>query len=75
MNLLRFLLIAVAVWLVISLVRRMLRQRSKDTLTDRTHADMVRCAHCGLHLPKPEALVQDGEFFCSRQHLERHRDS
>ena len=33
---------------------------------------MVRCAHCGLHLPEAEA-VQDGEarWFCSEDHRVR----
>src|SRR3569833_437379 len=73
MNLLRILVIAFAVWLLIGYVQRLLRQRRKDTLADRTAADMGRCVHCGLHLPKGEALVRDGEYFCSRQHLELHR--
>src|SRR3569833_1862913 len=49
--LLCFLVIAFAVWLLIGFVFCLLRQRRKDTLADRTAADMVRCVHCGLHLP------------------------
>jgi uncharacterized protein len=29
---------------------------------------MVRCAHCGVHLPGPEAVSENGVFFCSEQH-------
>jgi uncharacterized protein len=32
---------------------------------------MVACAHCGVHLPRSEALVQDGKFYCSAAHLPR----
>jgi uncharacterized protein len=31
---------------------------------------MVRCAHCGMHLPASEAVKNDGgEVFCGREHL------
>ena len=29
---------------------------------------MVRCAHCGIHLPRSEALQIDGKVWCSRDH-------
>ncbi|WP_310735022.1 PP0621 family protein [Azohydromonas aeria] len=30
---------------------------------------MVRCSHCGLHLPRGEALAGlDGELYCSPAH-------
>ena len=29
---------------------------------------MVRCAHCGLHLPENEAVSADGVHFCSDAH-------
>ncbi|WP_297461865.1 PP0621 family protein [Ferrovum sp.] len=30
--------------------------------------DMVRCAHCGLFLPRPEALAGGGDWYCSEAH-------
>ena len=30
--------------------------------------DMVRCARCGVHLPRSESLLSGGEFFCSDEH-------
>jgi len=30
---------------------------------------MVRCNHCGTHLPAPEAQQRNGKFYCSREHL------
>jgi uncharacterized protein len=29
---------------------------------------MLRCAHCGMHLPQGEAIQADGRFFCSAAH-------
>lgn len=30
--------------------------------------DMVRCAHCGIHLPRSDAVLIGGETWCSREH-------
>ena len=35
--------------------------------------DMVRCAHCGVHLPRSESHSESGEFFCSEEHLRLRR--
>jgi len=29
---------------------------------------LVRCAHCGIHLPGDEARMQDGQAYCSADH-------
>lgn len=29
---------------------------------------MVRCAHCGVHLPRSEALTAGGHSYCSAAH-------
>ncbi|MFY0478052.1 PP0621 family protein [Achromobacter marplatensis] len=29
---------------------------------------MVRCAHCGIHLPRSEAMLQNGLTWCSAEH-------
>lgn len=31
-------------------------------------AHMVRCAHCGLHVPEDEAVKADGRDYCSEEH-------
>src|SRR3569833_4693589 len=54
MNLLRFLVIAFAVWLLIGFLFCLLRQRRKAPLADRTAAAIVRCGRGGRHLPKGE---------------------
>ncbi|OMG74232.1 PP0621 family protein [Burkholderia ubonensis] len=33
---------------------------------------MVRCAECGVHAPKGDAVVAGGEYFCSAEHAQRH---
>ena len=33
--------------------------------------DMVRCAHCGVHLPQNHALSSGQAWYCSQPHLEQ----
>ncbi|BBT41986.1 PP0621 family protein [Pseudomonas putida] len=32
---------------------------------------MVRCAHCGVHLPNDRALRRGNDWYCSQAHLEQ----
>jgi len=32
---------------------------------------MVRCAHCGVHLPQDRALSSRQEWYCTQAHLEQ----
>ncbi len=34
--------------------------------------DMVRCAQCGVHLPRSESIVMRGNFYCSAEHQRQH---
>lgn len=47
-------------------------QRSLNNPTTRTGKeiaeDMVKCAHCGVNLPRSEAIYSGGEFFCTSEH-------
>ncbi|KER66216.1 pyrimidine deaminase [Burkholderia cepacia] len=33
---------------------------------------MVRCAECGVHAPKGDAVTAGGEYFCSAEHAQRY---
>jgi uncharacterized protein len=30
--------------------------------------EMVACVHCGVHLPRGDALVSGGDLYCSEAH-------
>ena len=67
-----FLVLAVViVWAVIKSYRK---SRPRDA-APRAAApeDMVRCAHCGVHLPRSESHPSGESFFCSEEHLRLHR--
>ena len=58
-------------WWVLSIYRKSLTRKEPPTAA--APEDMVRCAHCGVHLPRSESHSGSGEFFCSEEHLRLHR--
>ena len=60
------LLIAIG-FVVWALFRSYLRSLNKPPASTRESAveDMVKCAHCGVNLPRSEAIYSGGELFCS----------
>ncbi|ABM57260.1 PP0621 family protein [Verminephrobacter eiseniae] len=35
--------------------------------------DILACAHCGLHIPRAEALMLGDQAFCCAQHRQQHQ--
>jgi uncharacterized protein len=44
------------------------RQRPKPQDRDVAVDDMVACAHCGVHLPRADAVVDGADLFCGDDH-------
>ena len=65
----RLILLALAVVVLVWLVRRAIaaRRRGAPPRDPRT-GELVRCAHCGVHLPRGEARALDGRDYCSEEH-------
>jgi uncharacterized protein len=65
----RLVLLALAVLVLVWLVRRALGARRGGAAPRDAHGGaLVRCAHCGVHLPRAEARVADGRDYCSEEH-------
>jgi len=70
----RLLLLLAIVALVFWLIRRY--RRSLDGAQQAPRAeieDMVRCAQCGMHLPRSESVESAGRFYCSAEHRRLHQ--
>jgi len=68
-------LLAVSLY-VVKLVRTMLdkplKKLKKDIqLNEQESSKMVKCLHCGLHIPEKEAIKQGDKVFCSLEHARR----
>ncbi|UWF48544.1 PP0621 family protein [Pseudomonas sp. N3-W] len=61
-------LIAAAVWFWCKFKGATSAPRSSAELEA---TPMVRCAHCGVHLPRDRALSLQQQWYCSQAHLEQ----
>ena len=56
--------------IIYGLIRGYIRRQPKagDDPQVKGSEDMVRCSHCGVHLPRSESILAEGKFFCSEEH-------
>jgi uncharacterized protein len=67
----RFLVLILVVVLAVWLVRRALRGGNRGQAPESKSpevGDLVRCARCGVHLPRSEARQVDGRLYCGEEH-------
>lgn len=67
----RLLVLVVLAVLAVWLVRRALRgaaPRPPQAGAPPAQGELVRCAHCGVHLPLAEARAQGDRLYCSEEH-------
>lgn len=65
----KILLLILIVWVVYTLIKRYQRSLNVPQAGPKPVEDMVRCAYCAVNLPRGEALLTKGEFFCTPEHL------
>jgi uncharacterized protein len=67
--------IFIAIYLLLKYYRKQLPKKdAPGEDTSRHSENMVRCAHCGVHLPKGESIVVDQKYYCSEVHRRAHTD-
>lgn len=66
-KLLFFALVGALVYLYFKSAHRRQSLGAGADVPDRVE-DMVRCAHCHVNLPRSEAILSRGEFYCGAEH-------
>ncbi len=56
-----------AVYWILKIYRRRL-DRAGPRAPAAGGENMVRCGHCGLHLPRSESITTEDSFYCSAEH-------
>ena len=73
----RYIILIIAIWLAVVILRHFYRKKMSDqakpAINTETEA-MVRCEHCGVHVPKTEASQYRQKWFCSSHHLQAFKD-
>ena len=72
-------LIVIVIFIVIYLLFKHYRKQTPKKYvlgedTSKHRENMVRCAHCGVHLPKGESIMVDHRHYCSEVHRHAHTD-
>lgn len=52
----------------VGLFNRREAARRRDAETGPRALEMDRCAHCGVHFPRADAVREDGAAYCSEEH-------
>jgi uncharacterized protein len=69
----KYLLLVAGVLVVYWIVRSSLRRRRNNQSPQAPGTEkMVRCAECGIHVPRGEGLFLRGNFYCCAEHQRRH---
>ncbi len=68
MGRLLFILVIVAVIIWWLKAMRNQQQPPRQDEPPRGAEDMVRCAQCGVHLPRSESYLVGGKYYCSEAH-------
>lgn len=72
--LIKLILLALGVWIIYRILKSYNRNVEQDQAPRAAISeDMVRCVHCGVHLPRSEAVVSRDEFFCNNEHRQLHQ--
>ena len=74
-RLLLLLVIFIAIYLLLKYYRKRVRKDDAPGASASGQAqDMVRCAHCGVHLPQHESILAGDQRYCSEAHRRAHAD-
>lgn len=75
MILIRFIIIALIIYLLIQIFKRWSAKMNESSAEKMVQdKKMVRCDICRLHVPENEALEKNGTYYCCQEHYEQKKD-
>jgi uncharacterized protein len=68
-QLLKVLIISIAITVLLLAIRKMLFGRRGRPETEQASVQsMAKCAHCGMYLPESQAVFEAGKPYCNDEH-------
>ncbi len=64
----KLIFLGIFVWLGLRIYKA-IKAAKKPEITQDVHQDMVCCQHCNIHIPVNEAIIKEGKYYCSPEHL------
>ena len=68
MGIVKLIIIFIVIWLGVSLWRQF-RKTPDNNIPQPSTSKMLSCGVCKTHIPENEAIIQNGEVFCSKKCL------
>lgn len=69
----RYILLIIAIIAALLILKQLYGPRKKPTHKKMPPSKtIVRCEHCGVHIPQEEALHINQHYFCSEEHRRLH---
>lgn len=73
----RFIFLALIIYLLVVVFKRSNTGKKNDEknikkddpVKEQEIESMVQCASCAVHLPRSEAFLVNGNFYCSKTHI------
>lgn len=75
MGIARTLLIVVAIFVALIIIKRLLTGRPHTPPAQAQAPKLVQCAHCGVHVDEQLALRTGDHYYCSPDHQQRGKTS
>ncbi|MBM3350183.1 MAG: hypothetical protein FJY53_00030 [Betaproteobacteria bacterium] len=71
----KFIFVGLVVWLLVLLFKRLTKETKSSQPDDDQSKEgeveqMVQCATCHVHIPRSEAFLVRGAFYCSKAHIQ-----
>ncbi|MES9899018.1 MAG: PP0621 family protein [Sedimenticola sp.] len=70
MKLLFILVAALLIYYIIQLISKSAANQTSRKKSDTASVETVQCRHCGVYLPRAEAVSSNDNFYCGPKHLE-----
>lgn len=58
-------------FLLLRQFRRHQNTKKINRKQQQAHIDISRCAYCGVHIPKNEAIFRDNTSYCCHEHADQ----
>jgi len=74
----KLIFLGLIIWLAVYILKRAIKpgdltnrnQPNRDQSDEGRVENMVQCTTCHVHLPRSDAFLVDGNFYCSKAHIE-----
>jgi len=66
----KLIFLGLAVWLAVYILKRGFNPNRNNRPDNAEAENMVQCSTCQVHVPRSEAFLVNGKFYCSKAHIE-----